>query len=157
MLVSEAPSDVDADEIMGDDPEDMTDEEDWSAVGAKALREASYHGSAPLGSAPLGSWAGGAVRRHVYTGGSASYSYGHGGTTYGATNYTGGLGTSIGKRQAVPVRNQKSGLSGLSLEGRPQEQVKRQNTNQRSFMPVSADEERNAIEALLKLSGSPAV
>lgn len=41
---SEAPPD---DEIMGDDPEDMTDEEDWAAVGASALRAASYSASGP--------------------------------------------------------------------------------------------------------------
>ncbi len=144
---SEAPSDLDHDDVMRDDPEDLTDEENWEAVGAKALREASYQDSAPLGS-----WGGGAAKRHVYTGGSASYSYGHGGTTYGS------LGTSLGKRQTVPVRpvagkSGLSGLGGLSAEGRPQNEVKRQ----KSFMPASADEERNAIEALLKLSASPAV
>lgn len=36
---SEAPPD---DEVMGDNPDDMTDEEDWAAVGAAALRAASY-------------------------------------------------------------------------------------------------------------------
>jgi hypothetical protein len=41
---SEAPPD---DEIMGDDPDDMTDEEDWAAVGASALRAASYSASGP--------------------------------------------------------------------------------------------------------------
>jgi hypothetical protein len=35
------------DEIMGDDPEDMTDDEDWAAVGAAALRAASYSVSGP--------------------------------------------------------------------------------------------------------------
>jgi hypothetical protein len=39
---SEAPPD---DELMGDDPEDMTDDEDWAAVGAAALRAASYSNS----------------------------------------------------------------------------------------------------------------
>ena len=41
---SEAPPE---DEPMGDDPEDMTDDEDWAAVGAAALRAASYSGSGP--------------------------------------------------------------------------------------------------------------
>jgi hypothetical protein len=41
---SEAPPD---DDIMGDDPEDMTDDEDWAAVGAAALRAASYSASGP--------------------------------------------------------------------------------------------------------------
>lgn len=37
---SEAPDDDDM--IMNDDPEDATDDEDWAAVGAAALRAASY-------------------------------------------------------------------------------------------------------------------
>jgi len=41
---SEAPPD---DEIMGDDSEDVTDDEDWAAVGAAALRAASYSASGP--------------------------------------------------------------------------------------------------------------
>jgi hypothetical protein len=41
---SEAPPE---DEIMGDDPEDMTDDEDWAAIGAPALRAASYSASGP--------------------------------------------------------------------------------------------------------------
>jgi len=41
---SEAPPD---DEIMGDDPDDITDDEDWAAVGAAALRAASYSASGP--------------------------------------------------------------------------------------------------------------
>ncbi len=39
---SEAPDD---DVRMNDDPEDMTDDEDWAAVGAAALRAASYGGN----------------------------------------------------------------------------------------------------------------
>lgn len=41
---SEAPPE---DEIMGDDPDDITDDEDWAAVGAAALRAASYSASGP--------------------------------------------------------------------------------------------------------------
>jgi hypothetical protein len=41
---SEAPPD---DDLIGDDPEDMTDDEDWAAVGAAALRAASYSASGP--------------------------------------------------------------------------------------------------------------
>lgn len=41
---SEAPPE---DEPMGDDPEDVTDDEDWAAVGAAALRAASYSASGP--------------------------------------------------------------------------------------------------------------
>jgi hypothetical protein len=40
---SEAP---DNDMIMNDDPEDITDDEDWASVGAAALRAASYSNSA---------------------------------------------------------------------------------------------------------------
>jgi hypothetical protein len=40
---SEAPDD---DVAMNDDPEDVTDDEDWAAVGAAALRAASYSTSA---------------------------------------------------------------------------------------------------------------
>lgn len=41
---SEAPPE---DEPMGDDPDDLTDDEDWAAVGAAALRAASYSVSGP--------------------------------------------------------------------------------------------------------------
>ena len=41
---SEAPPE---DEPMGDEAEDMTDDEDWAAVGAAALRAASYSASGP--------------------------------------------------------------------------------------------------------------
>lgn len=51
---SEAPDDDD-DMIMNDDPEDATDDEDWAAVGAAALRAESYsspaearHGFSPV-------------------------------------------------------------------------------------------------------------
>lgn len=40
---SEAPED---DVVMNDDPEDVTDDEDWAAVGAAALRASSYSGAA---------------------------------------------------------------------------------------------------------------
>ncbi|KAJ9149587.1 Protein STB3 [Coniochaeta hoffmannii] len=40
---SEAPDD---DVVMNDDPEDVTDDEDWAAVGAAALRATSYSTSA---------------------------------------------------------------------------------------------------------------
>lgn len=44
-------SDAPEDEVMsmGDDPEDITDDEDWAAVGAAALRAASYSNSGPRG------------------------------------------------------------------------------------------------------------
>lgn len=41
---SEAPPE---DDVMGDDPGDVTDDEDWAAVGAAALRAASYSASGP--------------------------------------------------------------------------------------------------------------
>ncbi|KAE8451288.1 hypothetical protein EG329_004453 [Mollisiaceae sp. DMI_Dod_QoI] len=42
---SEAPPEED--QVMGDDPEDITDDEDWAAVGAAALRATSYSHSGP--------------------------------------------------------------------------------------------------------------
>lgn len=42
---SESPSCSENEDVeMGDDPDDVTDEEDWAAVGAAALRAASYQG-----------------------------------------------------------------------------------------------------------------
>jgi hypothetical protein len=41
---SEAPPE---DEIMDDDPDDLTDDEDWAALGAAALRQASYLAPGP--------------------------------------------------------------------------------------------------------------
>ena len=55
---SEAPPD---DEIMADDPNDVTDDEDWAAVGAVALRAASYSASGPGQNI---------ISSHVYTAGS---------------------------------------------------------------------------------------
>lgn len=43
---SEAPPE---DEIMEDDPDDVTDDEDWAAVGAAALRAASYSAASASG------------------------------------------------------------------------------------------------------------
>lgn len=57
---SEAPEE---DEIMDDDPNDITDDEDWAAVGAAALRQTCYSASGP-GHNLLSS--------HVYTGGAHS-------------------------------------------------------------------------------------
>jgi len=59
---SEAPPE---DELMGDDPEDITDDEDWAAVGAAALRQASYSASGPGRNF---------LSTHVYTGGSRGVS-----------------------------------------------------------------------------------
>jgi hypothetical protein len=59
---SEAPPE---DELMGDDPEDITDDEDWAAVGAAALRQASYSASGPGRNF---------LSTHVYTGGSRGIS-----------------------------------------------------------------------------------
>jgi hypothetical protein len=48
---SSAPDD---DVVMRDDPEDVTDDEDWAAVGAAALRASSYsHAVQPRGERPL--------------------------------------------------------------------------------------------------------
>lgn len=54
---------TDDDMVMGDDPEDATDDEDWGAVGAAALRAASY-------SSPVESRLGNShLSPHVYNGG----------------------------------------------------------------------------------------
>jgi hypothetical protein len=37
------------DEVMEDDPDDITDDEDWAAIGAAALRATSYSNSGPGG------------------------------------------------------------------------------------------------------------
>lgn len=55
---SEAPPDDD-NIAMGDDIDDLTDEEDWAAVGAAALRQSSYTGASA-----------GRKLSHVYTAGS---------------------------------------------------------------------------------------
>jgi hypothetical protein len=47
----------------------MTDDEDWAAVGAVALRQASYNGSVPLSGRSF-------LNTHVYTGGAVSNNYG---------------------------------------------------------------------------------
>jgi hypothetical protein len=44
---SEAPED---DVVMKDDPEDVTDDEDWAAVGAAALRASSASNAGPASS-----------------------------------------------------------------------------------------------------------
>jgi hypothetical protein len=64
---SEAPDD---DVVMNDDPEDVTDDEDWAAVGAAALRATSYSTSAqgPNEHGALSS------RIHALGGGLRSYS-----------------------------------------------------------------------------------
>ncbi|KAM0148287.1 hypothetical protein ACHAQE_006634 [Botrytis cinerea] len=58
-------SEVGDDVMMEDDPNDVTDEEDWAAVGAAALRAASYSASGPFTSGPLPQ----VFNSHVYRGG----------------------------------------------------------------------------------------
>ena len=103
---SEAPPD---DEIMGDDPDDITDDEDWAAVGAAALRAASYSASGP-GRNFLAS--------HVYTGGS----HGGGGPSLSAL------------AKSMPMRPSQPNNLDLS-----------------AFGMASDSQEREAIEALLRL------
>ncbi|PMD36500.1 hypothetical protein L207DRAFT_82691 [Hyaloscypha variabilis F] len=103
---SEAPPD---DEIMGDDPEDVTDDEDWAAVGAAALRAASYSASGP-GRNFLAS--------RVYTGGAI-----------------GGGGPSLSAlAKSMPMRPSQPNNLDLS-----------------AFGMASDSQEREAIEALLRL------
>ncbi|TGO83413.1 hypothetical protein BPOR_0652g00040 [Botrytis porri] len=58
-------SEVGDNAMMEDDPNDVTDEEDWAAVGAAALRAASYSASGPFTSGPLPQ----VFNSHVYRGG----------------------------------------------------------------------------------------
>lgn len=60
---SEAPED----EVMGDDPDDVTDDEDWAAVGAAALRAGSYSAA----SGPAQNFL---TARTIYTGGTRTVS-----------------------------------------------------------------------------------
>lgn len=144
---SEAPDDDDDMEGL-DDPELATDDEDWEAMGPQALREASYQGSAPIGSFGVGR----AGMGHVYTGGGSTRSYSYQGSS------------SFVKRSPQPVLRVKPGLSGLSsgLNSLTNEGLKELNKHageKRSHAYLEAGDamEKDAIEALLKLSGSPAV
>lgn len=103
---SEAPPE---DELMGDDPEDITDDEDWAALGAAALRQAAYSGSGS-GHNFLSS--------HVYTGGSRG-----GGPSLSA----------LGK--SASFRNQHI----------------QHKADYSAFGMASDSQEREAIEALLRL------
>jgi hypothetical protein len=103
---SEAPED----ELMGDDPDDITDDEDWAAVGAAALRQASYSASGM----------GRSFSSHVYIGGSRS-----------------GGGPSLSTMaKSAPLC---------------QQQVQRNKLDYSTFGVASDSQEREAIEALLRL------
>ena len=149
---SEAPDDDDMEGL--DDPELATDDEDWEALGAEKLREASYQGSAPRMS--LGGMG------HIYAGGGASstrsYSY------QGSSSFM--------KKSPQPVLKMRPGLSGLSsgisaltngLSGLSGEAMKEHDSKRigekrtHAYLEAGDAMEKDAIEALLKLSGSPAV
>ncbi|RDW83379.1 hypothetical protein BP5796_04870 [Coleophoma crateriformis] len=104
---SEAPPE---DEIMGDDPDDITDDEDWAAVGAAALRAASYSVSGPGKNF---------FTPQSYIGGSRS-----------------GGGPSLISTMAKSV---------------PLQQHNGQNIDFSAFGMTSDSQEREAVEALLKL------
>lgn len=104
---SEAPPE---DEPMGDDPEDVTDDEDWAAVGAAALRASSYSASGP----------GPNFLTSRYPGGSRS-----------------GGGPSINLAKSVPLR--------------PSPHQQPNNLDLSAFGMTSDSQEREAIEALLRL------
>lgn len=88
---SEAPDD---DVVMNDDPEDVTDDEDWAAMGAAALRAASYSNAVQPNPSS-----------HVYNGGMRSFSGNTGMTRaphFGSLNLTALGGTSDAQeREAV--------------------------------------------------------
>ncbi|KUJ20978.1 uncharacterized protein LY89DRAFT_421311 [Mollisia scopiformis] len=98
------------DEIMsmGDDPEDITDDEDWAAVGAAALRAASYSNSGPRG-AFLGSG------------------------TYNGISRSGGGPSLMTLAKSVPMH------------------TPRLNFDLSAFGMTSDSQEREAVEALLRL------
>lgn len=104
---SEAPPD---DEIMGDDPDDMTDEEDWAAVGASALRAASYSASGP-------------GRSFLTIRGNRQGTHGGGGPSLSAL------------AKSVPLRTSQQP----------------NNFDLSSFGMTSDSQERDAVEALLRL------
>ena len=93
---------------MDDDPNDITDDEDWAAVGAAALRASSYSASGP-GRNFLAS--------RVYTGGATA-----GGPSLSAL------------AKSVPMRPSQPNNFDLS-----------------AFGMTSDSQERDAIEALLRL------
>lgn len=104
---SEAPPE---DELMGDDPDDITDDEDWAAVGAAALRAASYSASGPSRNF---------LASRVYPGGARS-----------------GGGTSLITTMAKSVPLQQLGGNDIDFS---------------AFGMTSDSQEREAIEALLRL------
>ncbi|KAL3423668.1 hypothetical protein PVAG01_05415 [Phlyctema vagabunda] len=106
---SEAPPE---DEVMADDSDDLTDDEDWATVGAAALRAPSYSASGPNRNF---------LSSHIYTGGSRS-----------------GGGPSLISTMAKSVP--------LS-----QAQANRNIPDFSAFGMTSDSQEREAIEALLRL------
>lgn len=102
---SEAPPE---DEIMDDDPDDLTDDEDWAALGAAALRQAFYPAPGPS--------------RNFFT----------------SRAYTGGFHGGSGPS-----------LSALAKSMPPQSQ--QPNFDFLAFGMASDSQEREAIEALLRL------
>jgi hypothetical protein len=115
---SEAPPD---DELMGDDSEDITDEEDWAGMGALALRQASYNGSVPDRGRNF-------LAPHVYTG-SSSY-----------TRPT----ASVLQTKLTPHTYQ----SGFHHQPAQQSNLR---ADFSSFGMTSDSQEREAVEALLRL------
>jgi hypothetical protein len=110
--VSCSSSEVPEDELMGDDPDDITDDEDWATVGAAALRQASYSASG-MGRNLSSS--------HLYTGGSR-----------------GGGGPSLSTMaKSAPLHQQQ--------------RVQRNKLDYSAFGVASDSQEREAIEALLRL------
>lgn len=105
---SEAPDD----EVMGNDEDDITDDEDWATVGAAALRTASYTPSAPFASQDH-------LSRKIYAGGSLG---GH----YPGANMA-ALAASAPMQKWLPQQHQIN------------------------FGMHNAEQEREAVEALLRL------
>jgi len=98
------------DEIMEDDPDDLTDDEDWAAVGAAALRHGSHSASGPGHNL---------FPSHVYTGGSRN----------------GGGPSTSALAKSVPFQPNHF----------------QQNFDFSAYGMTSDSQEREAIEALLRL------
>ncbi|KAL1899424.1 DNA-binding proteins Bright/BRCAA1/RBP1 and proteins containing BRIGHT domain [Sporothrix stenoceras] len=117
---SEAP---DEDMMMDDDPDDLTDDEDWGAVGAAALRAESYSNSAAAGrfgspmfmsSRPYGSF-------------------------------------SMGKFAGTAGSRTHFSFSASARDTSPQQQTTLAATGFSAFQGASDEQEREAIEGLLRL------
>ncbi|KAL2074798.1 hypothetical protein VTL71DRAFT_8577 [Oculimacula yallundae] len=95
-------SEVPEDDVMADDDDMMTDEEDWAAVGAAALRAASYSASGPRRNF---------LSSHIYTGASG------GGRSLST------MGKSVPARTLQPPTNIDFAAFGMTSDSQEREAV----------------------------------